>query len=148
MEIQLMSPRHLKVTNWIVLAGLVALGWLWRGEKFALGILVGGLLTVLNFHAMAYILNAVLNRPPTLHPDTPIFSGPAFVLMVLKYILRFLALTLTLYFLVKNEWVDVFGLLVGLATVVLTLILVGINEFRKIYFKEALAVNGTSDSLS
>ena len=37
-----LSPRHLKIANWVVLAILVAGGYLLKGREFALGVLAGG----------------------------------------------------------------------------------------------------------
>ena len=48
----LLTPRHLKTANWVVLGLLVAAGYLGGGREFALGVLVGGLLVVLNFHLL------------------------------------------------------------------------------------------------
>ena len=62
--------------------------------------------------------------------------------------LRFLALVAIIYLLVSHGWVNIFGLLVGLSTVVLTLILAGINELIKLKNKEANPSHGTSHSLS
>ena len=49
----IMSPRHLKIANWSVLAVLILAGYLWLGREFALGVLVGGLVVVINFHLLA-----------------------------------------------------------------------------------------------
>jgi hypothetical protein len=51
--------------------------------------------------------------------------------------LRFLALAAAVAVLVIKEWVNIWGLVVGLSTVVITLTLVAINEARKLMKKEA-----------
>ncbi|MFI5355037.1 MAG: ATP synthase subunit I, partial [Desulfobaccales bacterium] len=47
---ELLTPRRLKIANWLVLAVLTVAGFIWRGQEFALGILAGGLVAVINFH--------------------------------------------------------------------------------------------------
>jgi ATP synthase I chain len=129
-----LTPQDLKTASWIILAGLVIAGWLWQGREFAGGIFVGGLVAVLNFHWMAYILDATLNRQWTDPEELQTAGRQAAAIMVLKYILRFSALAVIIFVLVKTGWVNIFGLLVGLSTVVLTLLVLGILESRKIFF--------------
>jgi hypothetical protein len=124
----------MKTTSWIVLAVLTVLGWLWLGREFAIGILVGGLLAVLNFHFMAHILSSTLNRQWASQEEWQTAGRQAVSFMTLKYVLRFTILAVIIFFLVKNGWVNIFGLVVGLSTVVLTLIVLGILESRKIFF--------------
>ena len=124
----------MKTTSWIVLAVLAVSGWLWFGREFAIGILVGGLLAVLNFHFMAYILNSTLNRQWGSQEEWQTTGRQAVSFMTLKYVLRFTVLAVIIFFLVKTGWVNIFGLVVGLSTVVLTLIVLGILESRKIFF--------------
>lgn len=129
-----LNPRTMKITSWIVLAVLTLAGWLWLGRDLALGILVGGLLAVLNFHAMAHILSSTLNRQWTDNEEWQTAGRQAVFFMTLKYVLRFTVLAVITFFLVKNGWVNIFGLVVGLSTVVLTLLVLGILESRKIFF--------------
>jgi len=129
-----LNPRTMKITSWIVLAVLTLLGWISLGFEFALGILVGGLLAVLNFHAMAHVLSSTLNHQWADKAEWQTAGRQAVSFMTLKYILRFTILAVIIFFLVKNGWVNIFGLVVGLSTVVLTLIILGILESRKIFF--------------
>lgn len=58
---ELMTPRHLKITNWVVLTILVAAGYVGDGREFALGVLVGGVVVVINFHLLHRCLKGVLD---------------------------------------------------------------------------------------
>ena len=74
-----MSPRHLKIANWSVLAVLVLAGYLWLGREFALGVLVGGLVAVINFHLLHQALRGTLGQlanPPRRAPGPGHFSPP------------------------------------------------------------------------
>jgi hypothetical protein len=134
MNADFLNPRTMKITSWIVLTVLGLAGWLWFGREFAIGILVGGLLAVLNFHFMAYILNSTLNRQWDSQEEWQTTGRQAVSFMTLKYVLRFTVLAIIIFFLVTTGWVNIFGLVVGLSTVVLTLMVLGILESRKIFF--------------
>ena len=140
----LLTPRHLKIANWVVLAILVAAGYLGGGREFALGVLVGGLVVVINFHLLHRFLKGTLEKAQ----HDPESKGRAQAFFVAKQLLRFLVLVAIIYVLILRGWVNMIGLVVGLSTVVLTLILLGINEVIKLKNKEANPSHGTSHPLS
>jgi ATP synthase I subunit len=142
---EILTPQRLKIANWLVLAVLVAAGFLWRGQEFALGILVGGLVVVINFHLLHQALKGMLERAAAGSPEEA--KGRARAFFAARQLLRFFALLLAIYLLVSHGWVNIFGLVLGLSTVVLTLILAAIIEVFKLK-KEANRSHGTSDSLS
>ena len=140
----LLTPRHLKIANWVVLGLLVAAGYLGGGREFALGVLVGGLLVVFNFHLLHRFLKGTLEKAQ-IDPEN---QGQVPAFFVAKQLLRFFGLVALVYLLISHGWVNVIGLVVGLSTVVLTLTLLGINEIIKIKNKEANPSHGTSHPLS
>jgi hypothetical protein len=139
-----LSPRHLKVANWVVLSILVAAGYLLSGREFALGVLVGGLLVVVNFHLLHRFLKGTLEKAQ-IDPES---KGRAQAFFAGKQLLRFFGLLAIVYLLLRHGWVNVLGLVVGLSTVVITLTLLAINEIIKIKNKEANPSHGTSHPLS
>lgn len=141
---EILSPRVLKIANWVVLAVLVLAGMLWQGREFALGVLVGGLVVVINFHLLHLALKGVLERA-ALSPRE--VQGQAKAWFAARQLLRFFALVAVIYLLVRHGWVNILGLVVGLSTVVLTLILAAIYEIIKLRNKEANPSHGTSHSL-
>jgi diacylglycerol kinase len=140
-----MSPRHLKIANWSVLVVLILAGFFWRGREFALGILVGGLVVVVNFHLLHHALKGTLGQ---MGQNPQEGASRAKALFAGRQLLRFFALLVIIYLLVRHGWVNIFGLLVGLSTVVLTLMLAAINEVIKLKNKEANPSHGTSHSIS
>jgi hypothetical protein len=139
-----LSPRHLKIANWVVLTILVAGGYWLSGREFALGVLAGGLLVVVNFHLLHRFLKGTLEKAQ-IDPES---KAKAQAFFAAKQFLRFFGLLAIVYLLVRHGWVDVIGLVVGLSTVVLTLTLLGINEIIKLKNKEANPSHGTSHPLS
>jgi diacylglycerol kinase len=143
---EILTPRRLKIANWLVLAGLVVAGFIWRGQAFALGILVGGLVVVVNFHLLHQALKGMLERAQTGSPEESLGRAKAF--FAARQLLRFFALLAAIFLLVSRGWVNIFGFLVGLSTVVLTLILAAIYEVTKLKNKEANPSHGTPHSVS
>jgi len=141
----IMSPRHLKIANWSVMAALVLAGYLWRGQEFALGVLVGGLVAVINFHLLHHALRGTLGQIAN-HPQES--AGQAKAWFAARQLLRFLALLVIIFLLVSYGWVNIFGLLLGLSTVVLTLMLAALHETIKLKNKEANPSHGTPHSIS
>lgn len=107
----------------LLLSGSLILMPLW----FSLGVGVGGLIILCNFHLLYRILKKAFI------PDH--LASPKVV--ILKYYLRLLGTGFLLYFLIAKKMVDPLGLVVGLSVVVINLTLLGFNEMRKILFKEA-----------
>lgn len=143
---ELLTAPRLKIAAWVVLAVLVVAGYLWQGREFALGVLVGGLVAVINFHLLHQALKGMLERAAAGSPEEA--KGQAKAFFAARQLLRFFALLAIIFLLVSRGWVNIFGLLVGLSTVVLTLILAAIVEVIKLKNKEANPSHGTSDSVS
>ena len=142
----ILAPRQLKIANWLVLGGLILTGYFWLGREFALGILVGGLVAVINFHLLHQALRGTLERALAAGPEET--KGRAKAFFAARQMLRFFALLAIIFLLVSNGWVNIFGLLVGLSTVVLTLMLAAIGEVIKLKNKEANPSHGTPHSIS
>jgi hypothetical protein len=143
--LELLSPRTLKLANWTSLALLVVLGYLWQGRQFALGVLLGGLLVVLNFHWLHRNLKGLLGVAPEL-PEGQ--RGQAKAFFAARQLLRFFVMLVVLYMLLRLDWVNVIGLVVGLSTIVLTLMVVAVIEVIKLMKKEANPSHGTPHSIS
>jgi hypothetical protein len=139
-----LSPRQLKIANWVVLAVLVLFGYYWGGREFALGVLVGGLVAVVNFHLLHHVLKGTLESLAR-NPQAGASRAKAF--FAARQLLRFFALLAIIFFLVTRGWVNIFGLLLGLSTVVLTLMLAALNEMIKLKNKEANPSHGTPHSI-
>ncbi len=139
------SPRHLKIANWSVLAVLVLGAFLWLGREFALGVLVGGLVVVINFHLLHQALRGTLGR---IAQDPQEGASQAKAWFAFRQLLRFFVLLAIIFLLVRQGWVNIFGLLVGLSTVVLTLMLAALYETIKLKNKEANPSHGTPHSIS
>ena len=120
--------------------------FIWRGREFALGILVGGPGGSGQLPPAAPGLERHPGASRGASPEEA--KGQAKAFFAARQLLRFFALLVIIYLLVSQGWVNIFGLVVGLSTVVLTLILAAIIEVIKLKNKEANPSHGTSDSVS
>jgi len=115
-------PAILKKRNWILL-GILFLGSLfffpWR---FTTGILTGGLIANINFHFLHRNLVKVLI----------LSKGNGAV--VSKSMLRMFIIGVIVFIVLLKNWVNVFGLILGLSTVVINLFSLALIEAKEIVF--------------
>ncbi len=111
-------PAILKRRNWILL-GILFLGSLfflpWR---FTTGILIGGLMANINFHFLHRNLVKVLILSKG--------KGP----IVSKSMLRMFIIGLIVFIVLFKNWVNVFGLILGLSVVVINLFSLALIEAK------------------
>ncbi len=118
--------KRIEQFNWVLLALLATGSFVFFSQKFALGVLVGGILAIANFYLMKRSLLKALD---------PQRKGKTRFVYLLKYYLRFAALGLIIALLVIKGWVSPFGMLLGLSIIVLGIALVGVEQARKLFFK-------------
>jgi hypothetical protein len=105
--------KRLEITNWILLAVLVAGSLFLRSTRFSLGILLGGLISIVNFHWLYRNLMNVFSK----------HLNRARAALMLRYYLRLAVTAIALYWIISRNIVDVIGLVIGLSVVVLNIVL-------------------------
>ncbi len=119
------SLSRIQAYTWILLAAMTAAGWLTFSLHIALSILIGGIVANLSFALLKKDLTALL-------------GGPLKVVKIrffIKYYARFTLLAVILYVLIKHQDVHTMGLLAGLSTVVLSVMIAVASEAKRIFFK-------------
>jgi len=120
--------RRIELANWIILFVILIPSLIFAPVKFSLGVLLGGFISILNFHWMERGLRGLFNS------TGKNVKGPVLV----KYYMRLAITAVVLYFLIAYETVNVIGLLIGLSVVVINIITVAIASLSKNNFlKEA-----------
>lgn len=127
MRIEKRLLRFIVWTNWIVFCAVTISGFLLTPQRFAWGILAGGLIVTINFHLLYRSLRKALT-PPHL-ADTRVVLG--------KYYIRFLVSGLIIFVLIADHYVNPLGLIIGLSVVVTSIFIATFNEIRRVIFKEA-----------
>jgi hypothetical protein len=107
--------KRIEVANWIFLAALFILSLIFAPLKFALGVLLGGFISIINYHWLSRNLqSAFQNLGDEGNIKTPI---------MLKYCIRLVVTGIVLYLLITGGAVNVVGLIVGLSVVVINIII-------------------------
>ena len=119
--------RHVVYANWVIFVLASSAGLYLAPGPFAMGIICGGLITVINFHLLSRTLqNALDPRPNAGHRA-----------VVAKYYLRFLISGLLILGLLVLKVVHPIGLFVGLSVVVAGIFMALILELKYVFSKEA-----------
>jgi hypothetical protein len=105
--------KRLEITNWILLSVLVAGSLFLQSTRFSLGILLGGLISIVNFHWLYRNLLSVFQK----------HLNRARAALMLRYYLRLAVTAIALYWIISRNLVDVIGLVIGLSVVVLNIVL-------------------------
>ncbi len=103
--------KRLEISNWIILAAIFIPFLIFAPFKCALGVLVGGLISIVNFHGMERGLRGVFEK------SSANVKGP----VLIKYYIRLALTGVVLYFLIAYDTVNVIGLIIGLSVVVINI---------------------------
>lgn len=113
--------KRLEITNWIILAVMLVIGLTLASTRFNLGILCGGLISVVNFHWLYRNLQSVFTH----HINR---AGKA---IMVRYYIRLALTALVLYWVISGGLVDVIGLVIGLSVVFMNIVLTTILVLSK-----------------
>lgn len=121
--------KKLEITNWIILAILFVPSLILAPTRFYLGVLLGGFISILNFHGMELGLRGFF-RNPSGNPKRP---------AMIKYYVRLALTAVVLFFLISTDTVDVIGLIIGLSVVVINMVFTVITALAKKNFIEEVS---------
>ena len=113
--------RNIEIGNWVALGVILTLSLLFLSGRFSLGVLLGGLVSIVNFYWLSRDLKGALIR----HADR------AKPFMMVKYYIRFIVTGVVLFVVITRAPVDIFGLILGLSVVVINVIIMVIGANLK-----------------
>ncbi len=113
--------QRLEIANWVVLAVFVLAGALIFSLKFTLGVLLGGLISIVNYHWLCRDVKKVFAH----------LTDRAKSRIMFKYYIRFGITAVALYFIVSSGTVEVVGLLIGLSTVIVNIVITAVMALSK-----------------
>ena len=121
--------KKIELTNWIVLGALLFLSGAFASASFTLGVLTGGLISILNFYGLCRGLRTAFRQLEN--------GGSGKSAVMFKYLLRLVLTGLVLYLVLAKTTANIFGLVIGLSTVVIGIVLSGIaTAIDKTYIEE------------
>jgi hypothetical protein len=119
--------RRIELANWIILAILFIPAVIFASPKFALGVLLGGFISIVNFYWMDRSLRNAF----------AVNTGNIKGKLVGKYFLRLTVTGVVLYFLIAYNTVNIIGLLIGLSLVIINIIInIFTNTTKNNFLKE------------
>ncbi|MFP4453969.1 MAG: ATP synthase subunit I [Desulfobacterales bacterium] len=129
MTIQQRLLKFIIRSNWILLAAAAVICFPATSFDFAIAVVIGGLISVINFHLMYRNLKRSL-APPHIDSLNKVLA---------KYYIRFIITCAIIFVLIARGYVEPPGLLSGLSIVVASIMLATAREVTKIiFFKEAV----------
>ncbi len=128
MNIQKRLLNFVTRANWALFVITSITGFIVASPAFAWGILCGGLIVTINFHALSKTLKNALT-PPHISSHNVVLA---------KYYIRFIITGIIIFILISTHFVNPLGLIIGLSVVVASIILGTLNELKYLIFKEAI----------
>ena len=130
-----MSLQKMQVTSWLYLAVIVVGSVIAFSFSFALSVFLGGVISILSFWAShTDVIRFVTNLTETSdieEREKMAKKGKGHYL--LKFWIRIAIIGVVLLFVIKSGMINIFGLILGLSTVVFTVTLT-MFSFAKHYF--------------
>jgi hypothetical protein len=121
--------HEIKIVNWLILLVLSGVSYVLMSPAWTLGVILGGFVIIANFSLLQHTIRQAFSG------DGRMVRGK--VAIIAKYYLRLLGLAVMIYILITRGWVNPVGLAVGLSTVVLSIVIVGIHMALKTRTGEA-----------
>jgi hypothetical protein len=115
-------PEKIESLGWFLLALLIAGSLPFRSYRLTLGIVLGGIISIMNFHMLYKNLKSFLVGD----------LSRAKAAVVRRYYIRMAVTAILLYLIISGNIADVFGLVIGLSVIVMDITVTAIlTIFRK-----------------
>ncbi len=131
MEIQQRIIKFIVRSNWFIFIVGSLLAFINTPFKFAMGILLGGLIVTVNFHFLKSSLKKILDPLRTEWNKKNILRA-----ILTKYYIRFILSGMVIFLLIFGNIVNPLGLVVGLSVVVVSITAATMLEITRLFIKE------------
>jgi hypothetical protein len=126
----------MQVMSWIYLAVLVLGSWMLHSMFFAWSVFVGGVISIVSFwvchNDVIHFIGSLTSEPDAREEKNRAKRGKARYLI--KFWVRIAIIGIVLLVLIKYQKVNIFGLILGLSTVVFTITFTAVNVARRYFF--------------
>lgn len=134
---KLVSLQKMQVVSWVILVVLTCGSAIVISLSFAWSVFVGGVISICSFwvssNDVVSLIGAVSSLPSVEDRKARAAQGQKGYL--LKFWLRIVLIGVVLLLLIKSRAVNIFGLILGLSTVVLAITLISLNVARHYFFR-------------
>lgn len=130
--------RYVQFFNWLLLAVLIAGSWSVSSWVLAQSVLIGGLLANVSFFLLRRDITHLLANVSVAGLNWKEVAKLEKIKFFLKFYGRLATLVAVLYLLITSFTIDMIGLVIGLSTVMLSVIIVVLSKGRMIYSVQGL----------
>ena len=120
--------------SWLYLAILVLGSWVISSWSFAWGVVVGGVLSIVSFWFSYRDVKKFFEAPELQQGQSVEQAKKTKWILILKFWLRLLLIGLVLFVFIKYSSINIFGLILGLTTVVFTITFSALGVVWEYYF--------------
>jgi len=113
----------LKRRGWIIFLILASVGYFFMSRSFTLGIILGGMLVIINFNFLQSTIMKAFQQAPIIKKKKS--------LLLVKSFLRLTLLGIILFALLKYDIADPVGLAIGLSIIFFSIVSIGISSAWK-----------------
>ncbi len=103
--------RLISTGNWVLLGIMIAAALVFGSFRFAVGVLAGGMIAIANCYWLYSILQRTMQLP----------AKQAVRFAQTRYVVRLVVIAVVVSVLIVHYGIDVFGLLLGLSVLVITI---------------------------
>lgn len=133
----LLTLQKMQVVGWVILAVLTCGSAIVFSLSFAWSVFVGGVISICSFWVsnkdVMSLIDTVSSQPSLEDRKAKATEGQKGYL--LKFWLRIVIIGVVLFVLIKSQTVNIFGLILGLSTVVFAITLISLNVARHYFFR-------------
>lgn len=130
--------RYITGFSWLLLVVFSAGSWLVYSDQFAVSVLIGGVLVNVSFFLLKKDIAQLLHKVSEAGRGADAVSRTEQIRFFIKFYARLVVLGLLLILLVARLPVNMIGLSLGLATVMLSVILVVLSRGKIFYSEQSL----------
>ena len=106
-------PQKIETAGWMILAVMILFSLPFQSFRLTLGILLGGVISVMNFHLLSRnLMNFVLRD-----------MNHIMAAVIYRYFIRLAATAVALYFIISRDMANVIGLVIGLSVIVIDILI-------------------------
>jgi hypothetical protein len=130
-----MSLHKMQVMSWVYLAVLTLGAWIFHSAFFSWSVFVGGVISILSFwvshNDVTRFFGSLASTEPMAEKEKVKKSRIGYIV---KFWVRIVIIGIVLLVLIKYKKVNIFGLILGLSTVVFTVTITAVNVARRYFF--------------
>jgi len=139
---ELFSLQKMQVISWVYLAVLTLGAWWLKSWSFAWPVLAGGVISIVSFisshrDVMGFVesLTPVIKEEEGKPAEEKTKTKRTKTGFILRFWLRIIVIGIVLLLLIKSAKANVFGLIIGLSTMVFTITFTAASVARRYFFR-------------